>query len=383
MSTHNLILYDRSRVTCDWTCSRKRYWNYEHGGRGVSPSTTSLPLHLGICLHDGLAAIATRQADINSGGGSDSWIDIDEVAGVASKSMFTSLMEGGMGLEEEAQFAHEQASLVEGLLRGFYKHAWPRLIEAYPNILFVEEEMRYDHDGLTFMSRPDLVVADREGSAAYVEYKSTSSKKEDWINSWSTAVQLHSTCRAVKATKGIDVERVIVQGLYKGYISYGKQSSPLCYAYKRAAQPPFVREEISYAYKPGLKRYPTWELPGGVKAWVEGMDEETLSEQFPQAPPIYINEDLVDAFFSQRSVREREIHLALEMMDGVEDDGVREAILNTAFDQRFDQCRPAWGSRCDFLRLCHGPKVDPLTSGFDWRESHHDLELEQDAKASE
>lgn len=370
-----LVLYDRSRVTTDWSCPRKRYWQYEFGEKGIVGSNTSLELYTGTILHDGLAAIAGQQKD--------GIPDIDLIATAARGQMLTALLADTSGEVGEVDFAHEQATLVEGLLRGFYRHVWPRLRTAYPTIVYIEEEMRFDHDGLTFMSRPDLVVADKDGNLWYLEYKSTSSKKEGWVNGWATAVQLHSTVRAIETTLGEKVTGVIVQGLYKGYESYGKQNSPFCYAYRRAGNPPFTQPDTRYEYVPGYKRFPVWDLDGGVTTWVANMPDDVLGDQFPQVPPIFVNEGLVNSFFQQRAYREHEIEMARDMLGHVPDEGEHEynqvALLDAAFPQKFESCHPYFGRPCSYLRLCHGSVADPLQDGYTWREPHHALELDQQA----
>lgn len=368
METKPLYLYDRSRVVQDWKCPRSRYWNYEFEGRGVVPNTTSIELHMGIIVHDALCAIATFTKN-------EQEVDIDTIASLAYRQMFDALYNDELP-NEAREFAKEQASLVEGMIRGFFKIRWPQLLTQYPKILFVEGEMLLEHDGLAFMSKPDLVMGNDE-ETVYVEYKTTSSRKDAWINSWSTAVQLHSTVRAIEKTHGITIDSIIVQGLYKGYESYGKQSSPFCYAYKRAAHPPFSKEEITYDYKPGLKRFPVWELEGGVKAWVEGMPEVILADQFPQTAPIYIKDYLVDAFFAQRANREHEIKMAMEVIDAAQKLGDmehRDKILNSGFPQRFDQCTPSFGRACPYIKLCHGRDIHPLEAGFTYRQPHHEAE---------
>lgn len=369
MDSKPLVLYDRSRVTTDWQCPRKRYWQYEYEGRGVVSSNTHLELFMGTTIHDGLAAIAAFQDEGVK-------VPIDTIAEAAHKQMVEALLAETTGEVDEINFAEEQAALVEGLLRGFYKHVWSRLIKSYPVIKCIEREMTYEHNGMVFMSRPDLVVADSDGNNWYIEYKSTSSKKDGWVNSWTTAVQLHSTIRAIEATIGEKVTGVIVQGLYKGYESYGKQNSPFCYAYHRQGSPPFTKTETIYEYRAGFKRIPTWNLEGGVKKWVDGMSEEMLTEQFPQTPPIFVKDDLIDAFFAQRAVREREIDLALQMMEFAPE--AQYELLNTSFPQKFDQCYPYFGKPCSYVRMCHGNVRDPLSNGFEWRQGHHQLEVEQD-----
>lgn len=353
-----LILYDRSRSTTDWKCPRIRYYNYEYKNRGIVKNTTSLPLFTGTTIHDCLATIAQLTKDNQP-------VDIDDIANGAFRQMKVQLMEAMEGEIGADEFSSEQATLTEGLIRGFYRHAWPSIMTQYPEILFIEKEMEYHHDGLVFMSKPDLVVTGPNGTA-YVEYKSTSSKKEEWINSWNTAVQLHSTVKAIKATTGIEVDQVIVQGLYKGFISYGKQSSPMVYCYKRNGNPPFNQDQIEYGFKAGFKRYPVWELAGGCKKWVEEMPDAILGEQFPQTPAIFVNEDMVDKFFKQRAIRELEIAKSNHETD-----------LDKVFPQRFDSCVPSFGWKCDYLKLCFGQVHDPLDEGFTFREPHHEQELIQ------
>ena len=324
---------------------------------------------MGTCVHDGLAAIARG-------------LPIDDIANTAQKQMFEALTIQTSGEVSEIDFANEQAALVEGILRGFYKYVWPRLMVEYPVIKCVEVELTYEHDGLTFMSKPDLVVVgvNWEGELTYIEYKTTNSKTDEWVNAWDTAIQIHSSIRAIEATTNEKVANVTVIGLYKGFESYGKQSSPFCYAYKKIGTPPFTETLVQYEYKTGFKRYPTWELEGGVKAWVDGMPDEVLGKQFLQTPPIFVKDDMVDTFFKQRAIREHEIIMANVMLkDETVDEETKRFVLNTTFPQRFDQCKPGYGrlKPCEYMRICHGHVVDPLNEGFEYRVPHHELEAKQ------
>lgn len=212
------------------------------------------------------------------------------------------------------------------------------------------------------------------------EFKSTSSKKAEWINSWDTAVQLHSSIKAVEQTMGQAPIDVILVGMYKGYISYGKQSSPFCYAYKKSGNPPFTQDQIEYAYKSGFKRYATWDLPGGVKKWVEEMPETILADQFPLTAPIFVNDDLIERFFKQRLIRETEIRDAMQRLAEYPDE--EQLILDTHFQQKFDVCQPSFGWSCEYKKLCHSQVSDPLSEGFQLREPHHLREAEMYAQES-
>ena len=352
-------LYSKSSVEQDWTCPRKYHWNYCYGGKGITKEATHLSLFLGTSLHDGLAAIAHG-------------VDIDEIGETAREQVKEPLLKASEdGDPQQAiDFANEQAALVEGLLRGFHRYVWPRLMDQYPTIIAIEQPCLYKYDGLAFMARPDLLLADRQNQVVYIEYKSSSSKKVEWVNSWNTSIQLHSGVKAVEQTLGTAPQSVIVIGLYKGFISYSKQNSPMCYCYKKSGNPPFTTDQIQYEFKAGFKRYPTWELDGGVKKWVEDMPEQILGNQFMQTPPIFVNEDLVMDFFAQQASRQAAIAGAVSKMTLVGEDG-QKILLDEAFPQRFSECSPAWGSPCSYRQLCFGDARNPLESGYEWRNDEH------------
>lgn len=368
-----LKLVDRTRTVADWKCPRARYWGYEAYGKGIQSKGTNLDLFIGIVVHDAMAAIA-KLSDTEG-------FTIDPIAEAAFTQIEDSILQAsGPIVDQDAQdFAKEQATLSEGMIRGFYKHVWPKLREQYPRIVAIEQEMEYDlGDGLIFMTKPDLIVEDRDGELVYIEYKTTSSKKDSWINSWQTAVQLHSSIMAVEQTLGRMPAYVQILGLYKGFESYGKQSSPFCYAYVRQGKPPFTREEVQYSYKAGFYRKPTWEMEGGVKAWVDRMPDNILTDQFPMTAPIMVDQKLVTDFFIQRSKREAEIQRGVQVMrDSPEDATI---VLDEVFPQKFDQCVPSFGSSCQYRKLCHGTVRNPLENGYAYRIPHHDREVEEHKK---
>lgn len=371
LTTHSLRLVDRSRSVEDWKCPRKRYLTYEWEGRGLASDDLKLELFLGIILHDALAAVATATLNGNP-------VNIDFIAETSRNAVVEGLSDPEAGMAE-ADYASEQGALMEGLIRGYFKHVWPRLLAQYPNIIAVEKEMEYPiASDLIFMCKPDLVLADNEGNHIYIEYKSTSNNTSEWIASWSTQVQLHSTLRAIEHTLGVTPVGVQIVGLYKGYISYNKQNSPFCYAFLKQGNPPFSRTEVAYEYRSGFRRSATWELPGGTRGWVEGMPSNILANQFPMTPVIGCKDGLIDSFFRQRLFREKEIQMTLDMLPALDDAGQKE-VIDLTFPQRFDQCQPPYRNAkpCEFKRICHGNVADPLTHGYTLRVSHHQRETDQ------
>lgn len=376
--TSPLILYSRSAVTCDWICPRKRYWNYEHAGRGIVGPGIQKALEEGTAIHEGLASIALQWRDTGN-------VDIDTVAVVARQQTYDKLYEMMAGEPEgtAVEYAAEQAALVEGIIRGFFKYQWPVLISQYPKVLLVEEEILYKHGPCCLMAKPDLVLGnDETGEVWYIEYKSTSTKRPQWVNSWSTAIQLHVTAKAIEEHLKVPVTGVIVQGLYKGYESYGKQSSPFCYAYTRGGNPPFTRPDVRYEYLAGYRRAATWLMDGGVKAWVEGMPDEILTNQFMQSAPIFINEAVLWRFLKQVELRESAIREGRDLLTSTDNPVMMAEVLDEVFPQHFSECQPAWGGSCSYRMLCHGGINDPMSVGFVSRESHHSTEREQHERES-
>lgn len=277
------ILHSRPRAEADWRCPRFRYYSYEWDGTGLDAEVESLPQFLGTSHHDGLAVIATLQRDGKP-------IDIDLIASTAQKQVYEGVLAGAVGTDEQRQtFALEQACLMEGLIRGFHRHTWPLLLKKYPKILAIEADVsfRHDHNGLAdpkgqfeFMAKPDLVLSSEDGSeVVYVEHKTTSSKKDKWINSWDKAVQIHATREAIKSTLGIDCTGMIVQGHYKGYESYGRLATPLAYAYHRWGNPPFTQTETCLVPETKiLTKDLQWVELGSVKVGdtLAGFDEQPI-----------------------------------------------------------------------------------------------------------
>lgn len=355
-------LHSKSSYSVDAKCPRSYWLAYEEFGTGLSAPTKGLEFHLGTALHDGLALIALRTKNGEP-------VEIDEIATTAYTQVSTPII--GEGNSDEAIFlGKEQGTLVEGLLRGFYKHVWPKLMANY-TIEAIELPVLYRHHGKAMMTKGDLILKSLGGQLTYLEYKSTSSKKEEWVQSWPYAIQLHTTMAALQQSHNMEIETAIVQGLYKGFAMKGSQTSIFCYAYKKSGNPPFTRDTLAYEWKPGTRKVPVWELEGGTKKWVETMPEEILADQFPQTPPIFYNEDMAMAHFSQQACRLDDIATAKREIDyGTLDH--KKAVLDRYFRQNFDSCVPSFGRPCPYVPICHGNAGDdPLTHGFTPRTTEH------------
>lgn len=378
-----LIFHSRAKAEKDWECQRKRYYSYDYFD-GIVKDNLTLDLFIGTVLHDGLAAIVTAHLDSGK-------VDIDLISTVSRSLVKDTLVEyhaqafiDGVLPEASTEHLHalEQSTLVEALLRGFYKHQWPAIIANYNIIVASEKETIYPHDisgklnlkgPFVYCAKPDLLLEGPDGSI-YFELKSTGNKKVEWMNSWNNAPQVHGTAKAIEFTFKEAPLGTIVQGMYKGSTMYGKFSSPLVYAYATKGNPPFTKGSVSTEFKYGHKRTPVWELDGDVKSYIELFTPEQLSEQFPQTPLIFTKEDMATDFFRQRAIRERDVMLAkaeLDFSDITPEEKL--GIMDKIFPQSFSKCTPSFGFSCEYERICHGPaKDDPLSFGFIQKQHGHE-----------
>ena len=392
MDTHQLIFHSRAASDADWSCQRQRFYQYNFNG-GIVKNNLTLELFFGTCLHDALAAIAHQHS-------LDGAADIDKIATDSAAFFAKTLTEYYTKGEGELPqtspnwlLMMEQSTLLEAMLRGFYKQHWPTLIAQYPVVVGYEKETIFPHDftgklnkkgPFVYKAKPDLMLAEDQSSPViYVEHKSTSTKKPEWISSWEYAMQVHGSAKAIEFTLDREVLGTIINGMYKGSTMYGKFSSELVYAYVTKGNPPFNKQVILPGYKAGAKKTPVWELQGGVKAYINQLSPETLSEQFPQTPLIFTNESMAEDFFRQRAMRESKVKDSITLMDTVPDN-IKLNIMDEVFPQSFSKCSPSFGRACDFLGLCHGPqsvKDDPIGSGkFAARDREHNSGFRDVAK---
>src|SRR3990167_3087419 len=147
METHKLIFHSRTAAESDWECQRKRFYTNVYEG-GIVKDNLTVDLFIGTVLHDGLAAIATAHRDTGK-------VDISTIAGISRKLVFDTIYEYHAQAytdeklpENSTEYLHaqEQSTLVEALLRGFYKHQWPALIAEYNIIVASEKEAIFPHD---------------------------------------------------------------------------------------------------------------------------------------------------------------------------------------------------------------------------------------------
>lgn len=353
--------FSYTRTQSDEDCQRKLYLGREWGGTGLQPILAGWNLVFGNIIHKALEDFAkSGQFDLKS---------------VQAK---TAEEAGKAGFDILA--SRDWANLTAGLLLGFERWVWPALMGEY-EVVETEKWIEYEpKPGYLFRARQDLLLRNRfDGHLAYIDYKTTSSTKPQWVKSWNKSIQLHSSMYAMRKSTTHQVERAIVIGFSKGYKDERNNipcRSPLNYGYVNREFSMTPKYSYEYQRSKGWELMRTGEEFEDISQWINGMPETLLSEQFPQTGPIFARDDIAEIWFRQQLIREAEIVDALQRLH--ESQSVEEItlILDTHFKQNFSKCDPSFGYKCEFEPYCWIPHVseNPLEYGFKRYESDLDVE---------
>ncbi len=372
MATSPLPFYTRTARTQDEKCRRSRYWLTEcptsKGKTGVVPSATSMALEEGILFHEVMTSVLLAK---------DPHVFELAVADAVDR------------LRVEVEWASErqrmeQTTMVEGLMRAAYRSVRPRILDEY-DVIKVEQEMPFEHDGVVQGQKPDAILRRKADSALIqLDWKSSGLISPAFFNSWETAVQFQWGPVAITKHLGEPCEAVMIQVLYKGRMDGDDLSSIFAYGYAPATRPP--GSKLSYAYVKGLRKYPVWLEPGGIKTWVEEMPDDILMKWLPETRPVSSKTAIVEASLRQAALREKQIARGSDLLQmteqqvhaiGTEDWlETRQGIMDEIFPQSFSMCTPVVGFPCAYKPLCVNPVAarDPERHGFMPREPHHTSE---------
>jgi len=173
---------DRSRYETYFQCPRKRYWGYEHKGRGLSSPLVRVDLLYGGGIHNGMDELI-RTGNLEA----------------AINHLRTALQP----VEEFTPDGHptrdEFLAMGTGHLTIFHNYTLPMIRKQY-NILTTEMEIIVKlSDWLTWMTRIDSSMERRsKGNLPFVcEYK-TSGNEEDLIKQAAVNFQFHMEAAALE-----------------------------------------------------------------------------------------------------------------------------------------------------------------------------------------
>lgn len=397
MTMNRPIVFDRSRRETDDECSRARYLAYEMDGHGIERIGRDIALETGTFVHVGLDALT-------KGGAVEQVVaeTIEAYRKSASKNQVVAVAES----TSQSDIAIEQAALIEAQLRGWAAVRKPLLDSIYE---VLESEQEYSltfPTGETFLMRLDRLERRKSDGAIFLrDFKTTGDPSSRWRTAFRFNQQTISMVLPVEATHNVKVAGVIIEGLVKGKrLEYPKgsgcyqQSSPLIYAWRKAAKnPPFDEDRWASRYEwqctdahtmdsgktcggnashrlSGFYKAAVWrEFPGGVKGWLDYLlehDRSLVEEQFVELPPTMRSEWEVNEWLLSSLAREREI---AERVERVEAD---PALLPVLFPKQTNGGHNC--IYCQFADVCWGPYAsDPLASGlYRPRRANHPQEIE-------
>ena len=377
----DLILYSKSHAEIAWRCQREEYLAYLWGGTGIRTMEAQFELEFGSIIHESAHTI----------------IDLlkTPIAGYSASKAARGLIEAkAPAFKWDATEAKQWGSIAAGLVHAYHTRILPGLLTEF-EIVDVEVPMVYPIDpatGLWFVAKPDLILKRRQGGGLwYVEHKTTSKIDAAWLNSWTTAVQIHSGLMAAQRKYHQTFDGCIVLGWFKGtkdYYASSKdnkqiQNSPFAWGWvSRGA--PGVFEDRYLAKRPdkwkGWEKFPTWTY--GVEKWVdEQMSADVVLSQFARTPPITVRVDLVERYFNQLRFAAKRIVRAKQQLATATCVQDIDNTLDEFFPQSFSQCSPTWGrGKCWARDFCWQSWVqaDPLASGLYVRNSgEHRAEFEK------
>lgn len=293
-----IVVLDRSRVEAREKCPELRNLHYHvpvetlNGtSYGVMRKAAAVPLVTGITMHNGLAAILQGASE-------------DEAVELAIKDYDETIQNRGLypqGNATIAWLAKEQRALSEGLIRAANRRAAQKILQNF-EILAVEEEILVwlgdvddEYGGVTFLwaGRLDALMRDQNGIVTVLNWKT----QKKWYST--DALKLRLDMQTVgEAWAASQAYGLPVSGVQYIFLIKGEQREDPEKKFKvtynhltRAWRTMGADGCLQYAwayYHEGTKRqvmskglgFATFEeYPGGIKAWVNALDEGVVLPQ--------------------------------------------------------------------------------------------------------
>ncbi len=385
-----MLVTDRSRILAFQRCPRQRYLAYHYDGTGIQRKGLSVPLVTGSMVHKGLELLLTGHTLSEA-----LTIVLNDYDSTVQSRGFNldNLNKGGDMMRQISHTYQEQRALVEGLIRVFDVYGKPLLLREY-DVISVEGEINVPlAQGLTFMSRPDGVLRNKEtGQIFSLSFKTASQfsrethlagqvdmqgKSESWAVQQQFPDEFIGGVQMFYLLKGRRKEEanglyVQASGLVRPWFSEKNQSYAHTYYFKNPQTG--SNSNIGTTYKP----FNVWErsfgsFGQGVAGWVEmmrhGRVQPALGNPFkafiemPQ--PYYRNQAEIDEWMESVQAQEADVIDRLSVVEK------NPNALIPLFPKHTDRCNDYGG--CTFYGVCHqGEQFD----NFVRREPHHTLETE-------
>ena len=415
---------DRSRIDLMHRCPQARYLAYDWDGTGIRKDTVVWDITVGICVHEGLSvllghyvdstynniehdiavedavksALARLDAELSS-----TPFDLSELSTESLEPAPTNLYLPTPGKESVDTYLtyliDETKALIELLVRTYaYAPAGLKwLLDTY-EILEVEQEDSFtlaetDEFDIKFMARADGLLRRRiDGALVVLSFKTTKMWDRRKEESAASDIQGISEPFAIenrlgKKIEGVQMIYLLTSESRKNYAGFKERSSGLLRPWvKRGGG--FIGDEYAFAASwvddegksrrlgKDWARINAWELPGGIKDYVD-MIKDAFDEALRSNPldsviiaPMLHRREQDKATRWLEETKAQEIRVAQGLIQG-------ESAMLATFPHHNNAC--AYPTRCQFFELCWGSRLyaeAPLSSGFKRRIPHHPEELE-------
>lgn len=346
-------LFSYTRAAKDAECRRAGYLSRAWGGTGLVPKSISWDLVYGNIMHKWLNELAVN-------GKLDFAAIRSNVYTEAAKVFGDSL------------HAKDWAAQAEGLLRAFCETVWPLWMAEY-EVLEPEAWIEWQiQPGFKWRARRDLLLISKHDShISYREYKTASTKEPDYFAAYAKDVQVHTGMLVEKYANGREVRDAVVQSFYKGYKDkkLKTQRSVFSHGYVNREYSMSPEYKAEYTRAKGWELFSTFDEFPTLQPWLtylKNKHPEMVNETLGRTAPIFPREDIVQKYFKQQMIRQKEIAEGIELLQKALTVDEVEDILDKYWAQNFDKCQPKWGYDCEFLPICWQSWVgaDPLGSGL-------------------
>jgi len=385
---------DRSRYECTFQCPRKRYFNYEYGGRGIVGMGFAEDLAFGSGIHNGLEeliltgdmdlALKRLEAEIEEceGETADGYPKKDEwyAMGYGMLSLFNNIVLP----KQQEQFDIKDTEL-EIVLELTNNLIWMSRIDAHLLRKAKGTHLPYVWEYKTSATNyADELVNSAQDNFQFLMEAAALEHHYDTVGGDSTlyvgGTQLLVLLKGVKTWASATEEARGIKGQ--------RRMGPFTYAYFKGD--PFASYD-STDYKPdwqpkyhaGWSRVPIWVYPGLERYYSEEFFYDKKHKSYKdnmglifQPQPISLDRKKFENLKTQIIAVEGHIY---DGVQDIEDNPTHTAgLLDAYFPQNFLNCHKDGGFNkkdCPYVPVCHGgDSPDPADGIYRWREPNHPFE---------
>jgi uncharacterized protein (DUF952 family) len=295
--------------------------------------------------------------------------------------------------------ATEQAFLAAGMVWGWYRTQFPKIMDEFEIVAVEQEENLEITPDIIQMSRPDWVARRRSDKALGIHDFKTSAYPvtAGTVEEYRSSVQMAVGTLGVERRLGEPVTHYYIHSLLKGgrkpftkkeRTTGPRQYSNFCYGKDTPANPPFDPVSVPELGGYWIDKTPVWDMEfpdkpeniDNAEHWVNILSEADLLEQYTIIGPYDRPDALIENYLAGVKGEER------EWQEKTSFEWPWEEWHTMPFQKAlFETFPPSWkctqfGSPCQFIPICyrHPGWKDILKAGkYALRRPHHQQEREQ------